>query len=127
MTCKSSYIHPLSSEDLSEILFHSNRKGIKRLSSKGFPVHSAVHRVDCFDLQSNKYVDMHYHDHPEINIILPIDDDLTYEVQIDGETHIINKPSAIWIPAKIKHAANLIGGKGFFVCVILTESYNAFV
>ena len=127
MNNKINYIHPLSSEDLSEILYHSNQKGIHRFTPIGFPVHLAVHRVDCIDLQSNRYVDAHYHNHPEINIILPFDENLTYEIQIDEEKHIIKKPSAIWIPAKTKHAANLIHGKGFFICIVLSEVYDAFI
>jgi hypothetical protein len=119
------YINDLSSENLSEILFHVNHKGIQRFTSKGFPVHLAIHSVDCLDLEDKRYVEPHYHDHPEINIILPFKEELIYEIQIEGETHIIKKPSAIWIPQKMLHAANLRKGKGFFICIILTDKYYA--
>lgn len=122
---KDAYLQELSSEDLSDILFHTNQKGIKRLISKNFPVHLAIHNFNCSDIITEKYVEPHFHDHPEINIILPLNDNLTYEIQIGDKDYIIEKPSAVWIPKGIMHSANLRRGKGFFICIILANEYEA--
>ena len=122
-----SCIQPFVPQDLCKILFHTDRSGIERFVAKDFPLHMAVHHVDCNNTQPEECVSMHFHEQPEINIILPDEKELIYEIKIDDEVYIVNGYSAVWIPARIKHAANLIRGKGYFICVILSDFYEAFM
>ena len=115
-------------EPLSKVPFHKKApiKRISMLNKKNMPesnVHAAVHFVDTVDKKISKYSVLHKHDADEINIILSENDKLVYEIQLDDEIYKISSPVTVFIPKGVKHRAEVISGKGFFVCLIMSNKY----
>lgn len=116
-------------EPLSKVPFHKNApiKRISMLSKKTIPeskIHAAVHFVDAIDKKISKYSILHKHDADEVNIILSENDKLVYEIQLDDEIYKVSSPVTIFIPKGVKHRADVISGRGFFVCLILSNKYK---
>lgn len=116
------------SEPLSNVPFH-NKAPVKRtlmLGKKIIPrsnIHLAVHFVDA-GKKMPKYSNLHKHDTDEVNLILSYDDKLVYEIQLEDEIYKVKSPSTIFIPSGVKHRADVISGKGFFVCLIMSNKYK---
>lgn len=72
------------------------------------------------------YCDLHWHDFDEINLILSEDSSLKYRIRIEDETYEVDSPSTIYIPKGVKHAAEVISGKGVYVVITFTKNYQAF-
>lgn len=116
-------------ESLSKVPFHKKApiKRISMLNKKTMPesnIHAAVHFVDIIDKKISKYSILHKHDADEVNIILSENDKLVYEIQLDDEIYKVNSPVTIFIPKGVKHRADVISGRGFFVCLILSDKYS---
>jgi mannose-6-phosphate isomerase-like protein (cupin superfamily) len=118
------YIKKGVNEPLSKVPFHS-KAPIKRLSmlnKKRFPpskTHIAVHFVNSLGKKIPNYSKLHKHNHDEINLILSEKGKLTYEIQLDDEVYKVSSPSTVFIPKRVNHKAQVISGKGIFVCMIL--------
>jgi hypothetical protein len=116
-------------EPLSKIPFHQKTsiKRISMLSKKIMPesnIHTAVHFIDVSDKKIPKYSVLHKHDVDEINLILSQDDDLVYEIQLDNEIYKVRSPATIFIPKGVNHRADVVSGRGIFVCLILSNNYK---
>lgn len=123
------YITKGINEPLSKIPFHQKTpiKRISMLSQKIIPeskIHTAVHFVNVFDKKISKYSCLHKHDVDEVNLILSQDDKLVYEIQLDDEIYKVRSPATIFIPKGVNHRADVISGKGIFVCLILSNKYK---
>lgn len=116
------------SEPLSKVPFHS-KSPVKRtlmLGKKIMPIsniHLAVHLVDV-NKKISKYSTLHKHDVDEVNLILSHDNTLIYEIQIEDEIYKVKSPSTVFIPKGINHRADVVSGKGFFVCLIMSNKYK---
>jgi len=117
-------------ESLENVPFHG-KAPIKRLSmlnknliSKS-DTHVAVHFVDSLPKKMPSYSKMHKHNVDEINLILSEGGKLTYEIQLEDEIYKVTSPSTIFIPKGVRHRAQVISGKGVFVCIILASSYRS--
>jgi mannose-6-phosphate isomerase-like protein (cupin superfamily) len=114
-------------ESLSKVPFH-NKAPIKRismLSKKNIPeskVHTAVHFVDTAK-KIPKYSKLHRHNVDEINMILS-GEKLVYEIQLEDEVYKVSSPATIFIPKGTRHRADVISGKGMFVCFIMANRYK---
>ena len=116
-------------EPLSKVPLHKKApiKRISMLSQKTIPeskIHAAVHFVDAINKKISKYSILHKHDTDEVNIILSENNKLVYEIQLDDEIYKVSSPVTIFIPKGVKHRADVISGKGFFVCLILSNKYK---
>ncbi|HEX9846710.1 MAG TPA: 2-isopropylmalate synthase [Candidatus Nitrosotenuis sp.] len=117
-------------ESLENIPFHG-KAPIKRLSmlSKKLvqksDTHVAVHFIDSLPKKIPAYSKLHKHNVDEINLILSENDKLTYEIQLEDEIYKVTSPSTIFIPKGVRHRAQVISGKGLFVCIILSSNYNS--
>lgn len=116
-------------EPLSKIPFHQKTsiKRISMLSKKIMPeskIHTAVHFVDVSDKKIPKYSILHKHDVDEVNLILSQDDKLVYEIQLDDEIYKVSSPATIFIPKGVDHRADVLSGKGIFVCLIMSNKYK---
>ena len=123
------YITKGINEPLSKIPFHQKTpiKRISMLSQKIIPeskIHTAVHFVNVSDKKISKYSFLHKHDVDEVNLILSQDDKLIYEIQLNDEIYKVSSPATIFIPKGVNHRADVISGKGIFVCLILSNKYN---
>ena len=123
------YITKGINEPLSKIPFHqkTSLKRISMLSKKIIPeskIHTAVHFVDVSDKKIPKYSILHKHDVDEVNLILSQDDKLVYEIQLDDEIYKVNSPATIFIPKGVNHRADVLSGKGIFVCLIMSNKYK---
>ena len=123
------YITKGINEPLSKIPFHQKTsiKRISMLSKKIIPeskIHTAVHFVDVSDKKIPKYSILHKHDVDEVNLILSQDDKLVYEIQLDDEIYKVSSPATIFIPKGVKHRADVLSGKGIFVCLIMSNKYK---
>lgn len=117
-------------ESLQNVPFHG-KAPIKRLSmlskklvSKS-DTHVAVHFIDSLPKKIPAYSKIHKHNVDEINLILSEDDKLTYEIQLEDEVYKVTSPSTIFIPKGVRHRAQVISGKGLFVCIILASNYKS--
>jgi len=116
-------------EPLSKIPFHG-KAPIKRLSmlnKQTIPesnTHVAVHFVDS-KKKIPDYSTLHKHNFDEINLILSENGKLIYEIQFDNEIYKVTSPSTVFIPKGVKHRAQVISGKGIFVCIILSSNYKS--
>lgn len=117
--------YDMQSSPLDGILFHSNCEWITRLAPTGFPLQVAVHAIGPMDGQPLPYVELHTHDTPEVNILMSTQGDLTYLYRSNSEEFTLKAPACVWIPPRVPHAAHVISGSGIFVCLILSEDYQA--
>jgi quercetin dioxygenase-like cupin family protein len=52
------------------------------------------------------------------------DEKLVYEIQLEDEVYKVRSPATIFIPKGIRHRADVISGKGMFVCFIMSGKYK---
>lgn len=114
-------------ESLDTVPFHKNApiRRLSMLSKTRIPesdTHIAVHFIDALKKIPN-YSEPHRHDYDEINLILSEDSELIYEVQLGDESYKVTSPSSVFIPKGLRHNAQVISGKGIFVCIILSSNY----
>jgi len=117
-------------EPLENIPFHAKApiKRLLMLNKDSIPESStyiSVHVIKDLPKELPKYSELHKHDCDEINLILSEDDKLTYKVQFENELYEVSSPATIFIPKGVKHRAEVLSGKGIFVCIILQGDYNA--
>ena len=123
------YITKGISEPLSDVPFHG-KAPIKRrlmLDKKLVPdsdMHIAVHLVDA-KKKMPQYSKLHKHNVDEINLILSENGKITYEVQLGDETYAISSPATVFIPKGLLHRAQVLSGRGTFVCMIFSSSYRS--
>ncbi len=72
------------------------------------------------------YCEKHWHEFDEVNHILSEDGSLRYKITLGDETYEVNSPSTVYIPKGLKHSAEVISGKGVFICTTFTKDYKAF-
>ena len=91
---------------------------IQRMIPEGFPVHLAIHQVSLGEGRNRTiYSAPHTHQEwDEVNVLLS-NSTLTYAITIGDEVSEVAAPATIWIPAGVAHAANVISGEGFFICL----------
>jgi len=116
-------------EPLSKVPSHKKSpiKRISMLNEKTMTqskIHAAVHFVDAIDKKISKYSILHKHDVDEVNIILSQNGNLVYEIQLDDEIYEVSSPVTIFIPKGVTHRADVISGRGFFVCLIMSNKYK---
>lgn len=114
-------------EPLSRVPFHSKApiKRISMLNQKNIPeanIHIAIHFIDTATKMS-RYSKLHCHNVDEINMILS-NEKLIYEIQFEDEIYKVKSPATIFIPKGTKHRADVISGKGMFVCMIMAKKYK---
>ena len=90
----------------------------------GSDTHVAVHFVDS-KKKMPEYSTLHKHNADEINLILAEGGKLTYEIQLDDEIYKVSSPSTVFIPKGLRHRAQVLSGKGIFVCIILSDKYKS--
>ena len=117
------------SESLDKVPFHKKApiKRLSMLSKKIIPesdTHVAVHFVDATK-KIPEYSAIHKHDKDEINLILSEDSKLKYKIELGDESYTVTSPSTIFIPKGLSHSARAVSGKGIFVCIILSNSYES--
>lgn len=72
------------------------------------------------------YCELHWHEFDEINLILSENNSLKYKIQLDDEVYEVEAPATVYIPKGVKHAAEVISGKGVYVAITFTKDYKAF-
>ncbi|MCK5629776.1 MAG: 2-isopropylmalate synthase [Nanoarchaeota archaeon] len=117
-------------EPLEKLPFHGKApiKRLLMLDKASIPESStyiSVHVIKDLPKEFPKYSELHKHDCDEINLILSEDDKLIYKVQFENELYEVSSPATIFIPKGVKHSAEVLSGKGIFVCIILQGDYNA--
>ena len=91
---------------------------------KGCNAHIAVHYVKGIENNDERYTQLHTHEVDEINLILGDgdSDSLVYRVRTDSEEFTLKSPQAVYIPKGIPHAAEVVKGKGMFLCIVFKGS-----
>lgn len=124
------YIKKGVAEPLENVPFHG-KAPIKRmlmLDKSSVPESStyvSVHFIKGLPKKIPKYSKLHKHDCDEINLILSEDEKLIYKVQFEDEIYEVSSPATVFIPKGVKHAAEVLSGKGIFVCILLQGDYDA--
>lgn len=114
-------------EPLENVPFHSEGP-LKRwlLASEamapGSGVFIALHEFSEVEPAQRDYCRPHRHDHDEINVFHTTSH---LEVDLDGETVLVEAPATVLIPAGVRHAANVRSGTGFLVAILLDGTYRA--
>ena len=117
-------------ESLENVPFHGKApiERLSMLSKKQISksnTHVAVHFVRSIPKKITPYSKLHKHDVDEINLIISEGDKLTYKIQLEDEVYRVSSPSTIFIPKGMRHRAQVISGKGVFVCIILSSNYKS--
>lgn len=84
------------------------------------------HSINSLPEAIPPYCELHYHDFDEINLITSEDNSLKYRIRIVDETYEVNSPATVYIPKGLKHAAEVISGKGVFLAITFTKEYKAY-
>lgn len=71
------------------------------------------------------YCELHRHDFDEVNLILSEDNSLKYCIQLEDETYEVNAPATVYIPKGIRHAAEVISGRGIYIAITFTKDFKA--
>ena len=90
----------------------------------GSGVFIALHEFSGVEPARRDYCRPHRHDHDEINVFHTTSH-LEVEVDLDGETVLLEAPATVLIPAGMRHAANVRSGSGFMVAILLDGTYRA--
>lgn len=117
-------------EPLSKVPFHGKApiKRLAMLDKKQIPeskIHTAIHFVNADGRKIPKYSELHKHNADEINLILSEDKKLKYEIQLGDEIYKVTSPATVFIPKGLDHRAEVISGKGIFVCIIMSNNYKS--
>lgn len=103
---------------LSTIPFHKDVPCIERFFSEDFPLHLAIHEISEANGLNEDYTTPHVHDdEDEINIIIGEEGVLDYRIQVGEEEYVVSSNSSVWIPAGVKHSANVLKGSGYFIAI----------
>jgi mannose-6-phosphate isomerase-like protein (cupin superfamily) len=116
-------------ESLAKVPFHSKApiKRVSLLSKKLVPqskIHAAVHFVNA-KKKMPQYSKLHKHNADEINLVLSENGKLVYKIQLGDETYRVSSPSSVFIPKGLRHKAEVLSGRGVFVCIILSNKYKS--
>ena len=97
--------------DLDAIPFHHTLDELQRLAPTcfPFPVHLAVHKFVGSGTPPRPYVEPHSHGHPELNVLIGEPGALVYRFTLDNQVRDVKSPATVWIPAGVKHSANVQG------------------
>ena len=125
------YINKGKYEPLHNLLFHDHGKApLKRLLMlnnkivSNSNIHIAAHYVRKLPKKFEKYAMPHKHNCDEVNLILSENSKLIYEIELGSEKYIITSPASVFIPKGLSHCANVIKGRGIFICIVLKGEYN---
>lgn len=84
------------------------------------PCHIAVHIISGLEECPEPYAQVHCHPaSDEIGLIIAPEDQLEYEIILEGEVRRVKSPAAVYIPAGTYHRARAVAGSGAYVCIIL--------
>jgi hypothetical protein len=125
----SKYIVQGKIEPIHKIPYHT-KAPIRRLSMAGKTLlpsartHLAVHFVDATKRKIPEYTRFHKHNYDEINLIISEKSKLVYKIEIENESYTVTSPATVFIPKNTLHKANVISGKGIFVCMIKSSKYR---
>lgn len=116
-------------EPLEGVPFHSEGPLTRWLLASeamapGAGVFIALHEFSGVEPARRDYCRPHRHDHDEINVFHTTSH-LEVEVDLDGETFVLEAPATVLIPAGVRHAANVRSGSGFMVAILLDGTYRA--
>jgi uncharacterized protein YjlB len=116
-------------EPLQGVPFHSEGPLTRWLLASedmapGSGVFIALHEFSGVETARRDYCRPHRHDHDEINVFHTTSH-LEVEVDLDGETVLLEAPATVLIPAGVRHAANVRSGSGFMVAILLDGRYRA--
>jgi hypothetical protein len=89
--------------------------GLRRYRFVNAPYHSALHIIDDAGQTESDYCELHEHeDCAELNVIVPSEAGLAYEVRDGTQLHTIDEPVALWFPPSVPHCAIAQEGSGLF-------------
>lgn len=116
-------------ESLESLPFHGDApiKRLLMLDKNSVPesnTHIAVHIIKDLPKEIPSYSKPHKHSCDEINLILSEDSILVYKIQFENEVYEVSSPATIYIPKGVSHSAEVLSGKGIFVCVVLQGDYD---
>ncbi len=88
-------------------------------------VRIVTHIVNSLPDKVESYCELHKHDFDEINLILSEDNSLKYRILFEDEVYEVGSPTTVYIPKGIRHASEVISGKGVYVAILFTKDYKA--
>ena len=91
----------------------------------GSNFHIAVHIIKKLPKKIPKYVEPHAHNCDEINLILSESGKLKYKITMENETYYVTSPATVYFPSGIYHTAEVVSGKGVYVCIVLSKTYKS--
>ena len=109
---------------LDDVPHHHSVTGIKRYYCEGFPYHMAIHHIS--EHSGNEFSSSsHNHNADEVNILIS-DEELIMEYEINGKRYMAEAPCSVVIKKNRYHKSRIVRGKGTFICLILTDTKNAY-
>ena len=98
---------------------------LQRDAVTGAGIKVVLHQISKLPKKIPSYCDPHIHEFDEINLILSDAGTLKYRIVLGDETFVVRSPSTIYIPAGLRHSAEVLSGKGTYVTVLMTSAYRA--
>jgi hypothetical protein len=116
-------VESFTREPIGYIENHVMANCLDRWVVNSLPLHCAIHKIDVGE-SLQEYSLTHSHDaEDELNLIINDQGhDFIYRFVIDDEEFELSAPACIWVPAKITHNANVVRGRGTFVCMRFPEN-----
>lgn len=118
-------------QDLSAVAFHHSAPLMRYVMLQKDSVQgdggfrAVAHVIDNLPEKINPYCELHWHEFDEVNLILSSDDSLRYKIQLEDETYEVQAPASVYIPKGVRHAAEVISGKGVYLAITFTKEYEA--
>ena len=102
-------------QNLSAVPAHSDAgSGLIRYRFLDAPFHTALHQIVDANKLTPSYCSIHSHsDVIELNILVPGDGPMEYDVYLDGWSKV-RAPAILWFPPGVPHCAVSSSGTGFF-------------
>lgn len=91
----------------------------------GSNFHIAVHVINKLPKKVPKYVEPHAHNCDEINLMLSESGKLRYKITVGDETYYVSSPATVYFPRGIYHTAEVVSGKGIYVCIVMSKTYKS--
>lgn len=118
-------------EPLSAVAFHYDAPITRYVMLKQNAVQGdggckvVVHAIGELPETVPPYCDLHQHEFDEVNLILSEGNNLRYRIRFEDEEYEVDAPATVYIPAGVRHAAEVMSGRGTYIALLFTKDYQA--
>ncbi len=86
--------------------------------------HIAIHQFSSVETAPRDYCDLHVHEYDEIDVFHTTSA-LRVAVRLGDDTHQVDAPATVFVPAGTPHALNVTSGSGFMIAFLMDGRFRA--